>query len=283
MNKHLALISFSILVITLVVMIYLIYNKHNQKEPFEEVRTLEENDELGEDEMPLDGSISFDSPMEELMFTAMFANPDRFESIMKILGVNNEQELDSLMTDLEDNYETKEQELKDRLETDKDLTTIINEYNEVANELDELTVNDRYSEVPEDLELKINELPDTIKGSLCADYCEIADDCTPTCEKLECSSCSIDVNSEIQEIINDPSSIYRQPDEIEQNQVPATIINRHIMEVPKADINNSNNGKSNVFAPYVVIHKKKKGQMYKPYVMSNPYDPNYYSYINNLS
>ena len=83
--------------------------------------------------------------------------------------------------------------------------------------------------------------------------------------------------------INEPSRVYRQPDEIQHNQVPHTIINRHIPQVPMPKIESSGNGENNVFAPYVVVHRKKRGEKYNAYVMSNPYDPNYYSYINNLS
>lgn len=156
-------------------------------------------------------------------------------------------------------------------------------YNDVVNRLDTITMTNKFAPIPNDLIDTISELPDTYKNSLCNSYCSIYEKCSPLCDVLDCINCKVEVEDDIMAKINEPSRVYRQPDEIQHNQVPHTIINRHIPQVPMPKIESSGNGENNVFAPYVVVHRKKRGEKYNAYVMSNPYDPNYYSYINNLS
>ena len=77
---------------------------------------------------------------------------------------------------------------------------------------------------------------------------------------------------------------YRQPGEIRQDQVPHTFNNRlHHPPQNNITVTQYDNGEANVFAPYIVVNKKKDGETYQPYVMTNPYDPYYYNYINNLA
>ena len=157
-------------------------------------------------------------------------------------------------------------------------TSFIQKYNSIVNKIDELLDEGVNSAVPTDLKIDLLELNPAIKTGLCKDYCQVYGDCTPLCDTLGCDNCSGYVRDQI-----NSGDVYRQPDELAQNQVPQTIENRHILQVPAPQIHQNGNGESNIFAPYVVVHKKKPGQRYNAYVMSNPYDPNYYSYINNLS
>jgi hypothetical protein len=151
----------------------------------------------------------------------------------------------------------------------------LNAYNNVINKLDQLLTADKNSEIPTELKIDILELTETQQASLCDDYCEIYSGCTPLCNFLGCENCM--------ETTPTNNSVYRQPDELDQNQVPQTQGNTHIGEPNPMNISHSGNGESNIFAPYVVVHKKKPGERYNAYVMSNPHDPNYYNYINNLS
>jgi hypothetical protein len=154
-------------------------------------------------------------------------------------------------------------------------TATLNKYNKVINKLDELTTSDKNAEVPIDLKIDILELTQTQQVSLCEDYCQVYGGCTPLCNFLGCDNCK--------SIPKTTETVYRQPDELQQNQVPRTQGNTHIGEPNPMNISHSGNGESNIFAPYVVVHKKRPGERYNAYVMSNPHDPNYYNYINNLS
>lgn len=161
--------------------------------------------------------------------------------------------------------------------TDEEREELMAHYTDIKNELDTLLYFDNKSQLTPKLENKIINLPVSLKENLCNDYCQLYGGCSPLCKLLNCSNC---INED-----NTNSNIYRQPDELEQNMVPRTSDNTHIDD-PDIDYNikQESNGDTNIFAPYIVIHKKKnKGEQYKPYVMSNPYDPHYYSYINNLS
>jgi hypothetical protein len=156
-------------------------------------------------------------------------------------------------------------------------TLALNDYNNVINKLDDLISNDKNAEIPNDLKIDILELTQTQRDSLCDDYCELYSGCTPLCNFLGCENCT-----------NTPeptNNSYRQPDELNQAQVPRTQGNTHILDSPPNPMNISHegDGESNIFAPYVVVHKKKPNERYNAYVMSNPHDPNYYNYINNLS
>jgi uncharacterized protein (UPF0333 family) len=166
------------------------------------------------------------------------------------------------------------QEPTDTTQEPTDTTTSLNAYNEVINKLDVLIANDKKSEIPTDLKIDILELPQTQRASLCEDYCEVySGTCSPLCNFLGCDSCNPS---------STPDPEYRQPGELSQNQVPRTQDNTHIDPNPM-NLTQTGNGESNIFAPYVVVHKKKPGESYNAYVMSNPHDPNYYNYINNLS
>jgi hypothetical protein len=157
-------------------------------------------------------------------------------------------------------------------------TNPLNAYNQVINKLDALITDDRRAEIPNELKIDILELPQTQRESLCEDYCQIYEGgCTPLCNFLGCENCTQSSQNQ--------QPAYRQPDEANQAQVPRTQGNTHIPDSPPnpMNISQSGNGESNIFAPYVVVHKKKPGERYNAYVMTNPHDPNYYNYINNLS
>jgi hypothetical protein len=200
------------------------------------------------------------------------------ESIDALIALIEEEGDDIIITNTATTQATTTTQSPTTIQSPTTTTNPLNAYNQVINRLDALITDDRRAEIPNELKIDILELPQTQRESLCDDYCQIYEGgCTPLCNFLGCNNCTRSSQNQ--------QSVYRQPDEANQAQVPRTQGNTQIPESPPnpMNISQSGNGESNIFAPYVVVHKKKPGERYNAYVMTNPHDPNYYNYINNLS